>query len=423
MDEVAKLVSAPCQNTKPTALKLDRRLVYQAPGIEAPKAKRIFPQYEYAPELSIGGQTVQGRTFTLPAVQTGFKASVAMNAQGGRVNAEANITGGRAPYTYSWTSCSTTIQGGSERISYDVAPRGAVTGPFTEELVLTVRDADGLQTVTKATAQVTPSATAQAPPSVSAQPTARSRAAHSGRPVARSAAANTVDVGAEYIGVSQNLNNSKANAEGFLKDMRAGGVQGWIWGDSAVFESDFTDRAVKAGGNDSAYADNVDMLFYSGHGNANGFTVANGDGFVAHNEVRWGDVDVEWMVASACEVLQPNASDGTVRWLKAFHGLHLLLGYATLTADTAAEGQWFSHYLHRGYRVRDAWAAAASMVQPDWIWDARLKANTRIQVAYMSPMRTDGVTNLEDRFHGRGSVGPDIPNSQIGGYWVYWWNV
>ncbi len=57
-------------------------------------------------------------------------------------------------------------------------------------------------------------------------------------------------------------------------------------------------------------------------------------------------------------------------------------------------------------KVRQAWAQASIDDQPPQVvW------------ATMGVFGAGGLTNYNDHFWGRGSVGPDIPAGQITGYW------
>jgi hypothetical protein len=177
----------------------------------------------------------------------------------------------------------------------------------------------------------------------------------------------------EYIGVSGGLSQSRANALGFTSALRnAGWTINFEWGDYNCWESDFI-------ANDDSYVDSTDILFYSGHANANGWMAyPPNSNFVSYTSVGtrcgtpdiWGTNDLEWLVIAACGPLQdshiPGASgDAFTRWGGAFDGLHALLGYAQVTYDQPYEGPWFANNMKAGMPVIDAWFKAARDAQPD----------------------------------------------------------
>jgi hypothetical protein len=220
-----------------------------------------------------------------------------------------------------------------------------------------------------------------------------------------------VDVGAEYIGVSQGLNGSQANATGFVNTMSANGVPSqFLWGDYAAWERDFKDPSKN--GNDSNWVDDVDMTFYTGHADGNGFTFPgnNDDGALHYNDAAWGNRDLEWLVIAACGPLQleSNGLRWHQRWGPAFRGLHQLLAYTNVSLDNTDEGRFMATYmmgLDAGWfqiqpqTVRQAWVSTATAVQPSTVtW------------AYMVPYGAGNASNLDDYFWGKGTTTFDIPS-------------
>lgn len=407
-DALARALVAPCSDLQPQPLILNRELAYFTHAKSAlPNAKLVYPSYVYRPTVGSGTHKADLKAFALPAVATGFSAAVTASAQGSHVSAEARVTGGRGPYTYSWSSCSTTLPVvESNRVEYDVAPRDRVPTPFTEELVLIVQDADGLLTMAKATADVTAAGAGRG-----ILPRAR------GSLGARAAVAGTVDVGGSYVAASQGLTHTKKDVNDFVAYMKTkGATSQFVCGDACVYDSDFKDTSL--GGNDANWTDNVDMFYYQGHGGPWGVTNNSGDGFAHATEIRWGDKDLEWAALDACSTLQWEADGKNVveRWGPSFQGMHLLLGYATATYDTPNEGWLFANYLMGNastspQRVRDAWINQAVETQ-----------GSDVLIAWLAPIGQNGVTSAADYFHNKGPVGPDIPNNQITGWTLYnWW--
>lgn len=222
------------------------------------------------------------------------------------------------------------------------------------------------------------------------------------------------DVGIEWIGESQGLGGSERNAGGFADAMAADGVVvQFDWGDANAWEQDFKDPSL--GGDDSAWVDDVDAVFYTGHANGNGFTFPgdNDDGRLDYDEAVWGNRNLEWLVIAACGPLQSNAGglSWVQRWGDAFDGLHLMLAYANVSRDNTREGRIYAEGLlgtgdaDAPLRVRHAWVRAATEVQP-----------SSVTYAYMGVFGADGESNFNDYFWGRGAGGgPDIRN--VNGYW------
>jgi len=91
-------------------------------------------------------------------------------------------------------------------------------------------------------------------------------------------------------------------------------------------------------------ADSVDMFWYTGHASAFGWQTDTTTNDM--RTMRFGDADLEWLVIAACGPLQETA--GTTSWrdrvTPMFGGMHLLMGYASTSNDTAGEGRAFADY-------------------------------------------------------------------------------
>lgn len=215
------------------------------------------------------------------------------------------------------------------------------------------------------------------------------------------------DVGVEWLGRPAGLSGSARNAGGFARTFRdAGYTVQFNWGNYAAWESDFKDPS--KGGNDNRYVDDVDAVFYTGHANGNGFTFLSNrhDRFLHYNDARWGNRNLEWLVIAACGPLQSSWSGQRwwQRWGPSFDGLHLLMAYATVSFDNEREGRIYARELLKGKKVRHAWVKAAMRTQP-----------SSVTYAYMGTFGRHGMTNYNDHFWGKGSVGPDIRSKR--GYW------
>lgn len=209
-------------------------------------------------------------------------------------------------------------------------------------------------------------------------------------------------------------------AQGFANRMSDDGVvRRFFWQGNNAWENDFHSP------NDSAWIDNTDITLYTGHGSSTGFSFTNStqsDSRIDTNDAEvsaggdWGDNDLEWLALYSCQVLRftPDAQS-LIRWTQEFDGLHMLLGFHTnARANMNFTGEFADNMVRSPFLwwndpmpVRVAWFDAVDSHQP----------SGRRAVA-MGPIRNDNVSNVNDYFHGKGSVGPDIRNDILG-YWVH----
>jgi hypothetical protein len=181
------------------------------------------------------------------------------------------------------------------------------------------------------------------------------------------------EAGTSWIGESGGLAGSQANAQGFVDEWAdAGWHIDFNWGDGNAWESDWRR-------NDDTWVDNADFVFYTGHADGNGWVLANpDDGSLDFNEVGaapaargdlWGQSDLEWVIIAACgpledDILAATGGDALARWDGAFDGMHLLLGYGSVTFDNTEEGLRVSQYAKSGNTLVDAWFRAGKEIQP-----------------------------------------------------------
>ncbi|CAO5234855.1 DUF6345 domain-containing protein [Frankia sp. AgKG'84/4] len=202
----------------------------------------------------------------------------------------------------------------------------------------------------------------------------------------------------QYNGLAGNLTNTKAQAEGFLNTLSGTAV--FNWGDNNAWDKDFEQAGVGSpgDGDDSIWVDNVDFVFFSGHGSPDRFYfgVSLDDSFAKNTEINWGDDELEFIALDACNVLE---RDGVFdRWRPAFRGLHFMLGFHTTTSDEANRGRALAQYLNAGWTVREAWIRAAQDTE-----------SSSTQWAYL---RADGVniSTYNDHWHGKGPLAADPDN-------------
>ncbi|WP_377154377.1 DUF6345 domain-containing protein [Roseateles sp. UC29_93] len=205
----------------------------------------------------------------------------------------------------------------------------------------------------------------------------------------------------QYHGLASDLTNTKPQAEGFYNTLSA--TRRFQWGDDLAWDRDFEQQGVgsPASGSDTIWADNVDMVFFSGHGSPGGFHfgVKIDDALARPTEIRWGDQDLEWIALDACNVLEESGVFSRWGW-PVFKGLHYILGFHTTTSDEADRGRILAQYLNNGETVRRAWIKACQDTEgSDTQW-AYLRADA------------EGTDTYNDHWWGKGSVSadPDSPN-------------
>jgi len=392
----------PLLDTGASDLQVQCRLVYYAPRPEIDTVQTIFPHYEVTGSFLPNGaaERIDIRTVMLPAVQSMALPAVQLqwSFDGKDVSAHVEVECGTPPFQIGWVS-TTTLLGDSTEGKADISyPLGTSPLPDTTELVgVTVTDGNGL--------------TATSTVSVTAVPVATPAPILEDRPL---------EHGSEWVGVSQGLANSGRNATRFVSILQVASIARFNWGDYQTAERRFKEVSL-GGADDLVGVDSVDIAFYTGHANGDGWTFPTtfDRSMLTYPVARYGDADLEWLIIAACGPMQPTAKvkvgdvleDRTLyeRWGPAFQGLHLLGGYANVSQDNTMEGQLLATRLLAGWTVRQAWFQAA------------IDTQGRAQVAgIMGVLGPLWINNFDDHLHGYGAVRPDI--TDVTGYWHVYMN-
>ena len=196
-----------------------------------------------------------------------------------------------------------------------------------------------------------------------------------------------LSVGVEYIadypGTDHDLPCAANNANGVYNTLRSSpwfwGPGSYLWGNANAWEEDF--KTNRAGGTKNSWADNVDLVFYEGHGNPTLFTFetptgggTHDDSYLTYNDVDtrrwglygggWGSKNLKWLGLLSCSVLADSHQND---WSYTMDGLHLLMGFATTAYDVCGFGQTFAQRVLAGNSIRDAWFVACDQKQPSGV--------------------------------------------------------
>lgn len=209
----------------------------------------------------------------------------------------------------------------------------------------------------------------------------------------------------KYHGHAPDLKNNDNNARGFYNTLH--GTRQFDYGNDLAWDQDFEESGVGAptAGTDHIYADNVDIVFFSGHGSSSGPSFGRtdrDDGTARHTDMRLGDRQNEWLICDACEVLRHDGGAVFGRWgWPVFKGLHYILGFHTTCSDSGSRGRKFAEKLNAGYTVREAWIRACKETEGSGTWWAYLRADQ------------SGTNTYNDHWWGKGYVSPDPDNPSL----------
>lgn len=237
---------------------------------------------------------------------------------------------------------------------------------------------------------------------------------------------NKCEVGVLVVGDYSDWNDlSDLNAPITIKSdinsaFKSGNAKGWSVG-FAKKNADVKINMFKGkslGGKDDQYADNVDLLFYSGHGlkpnchGASDYSLAldydRSKKYAKQSEMYLGNKDLEWFITFTCNFLKGGLS-------KVGHmakGIHCICGYQTGVILVPNMGKTMSSKLKNGISVKEAFFATADETQP---WT---DFNNRTAAVFTT------TSCAADRIWGYGSQASDPkPYSQnSSGYVIYQYN-
>ncbi len=249
------------------------------------------------------------------------------------------------------------------------------------------------------------------------------------------------EIGVEWVNDYPGLFNDLAFRDDDAQDLynTVGEQPGWVksfeCGNAGAWERDFTHAGL--GGQENDMIDRVDIAYFSGHG-SNG--CANWDpawesrrhslefgrglededlhlvpgegGRWLDGTHSWGDIDLEWLGFSACQLMRDHRY-----WANCLNGLHLILGWQTDSREIgdlmpgrmpSTVGLAWAEEMLEGRTIIQAWFNAADRTHwdpEDGPWIAGAVGEER--------------DNLNDHLWGVGSVGPDPVPDRWYCYWTF----
>jgi uncharacterized protein DUF6345 len=185
----------------------------------------------------------------------------------------------------------------------------------------------------------------------------------------------------QYHGRATNLAATGDQAEGFYWQLDA--VRQFDYSDDDAWDTDFEQNRTgrPRAGQDTQYADAVNMVYFSGHGHWSGafFGDATHDnGQAAPSEIRLGDRLLDWIVFDACEVLMDDPTGqpkGAIeRWQNSFVGMRAMLGFHSISSDESYRGGILADEMNNGAPVIGAWRRACEETEDSDIYFAFMYA-------------------------------------------------
>lgn len=303
------------------------------------------------------------RNITVPAVESGaggFGPEVSITAPannstyapGSNVTLTGSITGGAAPYAFTWSLDDGTVLGTGQTSNTSVSlttnqlPVLSRGQPVATVVRLSVQDNEGAEREAIVSLRPTVAPSAYLPLLTRGAAQASSVASQAGAqatdPIALAASNYSfgVESGSDYPPYGpggSDLPGVPPDAGGFRSSMLSfGWTQTFYWTNAFAWEKDWRD--VSLGGGDSIYGvDRTDFAYWAGHGSNGGISLPSSvdSSWFPGQNARFQRA--RWVGFASCLTLRAQGTAPTpiTRWFNSFQGAHMLLGFNSLMADVA----------------------------------------------------------------------------------------
>ncbi len=326
-------------------------------------------------EVTTGGETFVLRDIVLPAAQSGpqgFGPLVTITAPvngssftpGATVNFSASLSGGAAPYTFTWrldngTPLATGVAANASQpitLATNQLPAVSHSGlPAPVTVQLQVQDSDGAIRTANVVLNPTVAPSLYLPLIQRNAGRGSALAAADDPPANLAPMAASAQVLSSYtFGVVQasdyppygiggsDLPGVVPDVTGFRNGMQsAGWSRQFHWANSSAWERDWRDCSL--GGMDCTDGvDRADFVYYAGHGGPGGLSLPSSKDstWFSGNNARFQSL--RWVGFSSCQTLRVQGytagNEPIRRWFNAFQGAHMLLGFNSNMADIAFGG-------------------------------------------------------------------------------------
>jgi hypothetical protein len=443
----------------PADAKIEMRLVYWCPPFEPGIGRRtpmnIIPWYSYNAVIESKDPTtgvvsqIRSKERLIPATDDERfvpKARLQVSGSGrSEVAAQVEVTGGRAPYTYTWIGSgpsATSATGPSVRyrpMIRAIPVEGALDPqkqriPVEEIVGVNITDANGVTVMVSRSVPVLAQRVIPGP--------IRGRSHGEGASYGCESPGEPEMWTQERVGWQQGMANAGGGTQVFcwlgnsswpgdyIKPPTPGTLPAkpWINGDI-----DFANWGVNTANlvliNGDAWPDGFTAMFpgapqsdYNSQvfllrpGSAGGTVRIEGATYNVNYDNSWGPTGpndrLYWLLGLLCEALQnvdsSNINTGD-RWGPAFGGLHIYTGFSSNAAYSA--GAFPKAF------AKDILGVGTSPLTILQAWFAASSATNEGTAAAMGPVGIGGVTDQGDYYVGKGSMGPTIQPADVRGWW------
>ncbi len=317
------------------------------------------------------GETFVLNDIVMPAVQSGssgFGPTLTITSPtngstftpGANVSFSGTLSGGTAPYTYTWSLAdgttvlgSGTLANSSQTMTLTTNQLPAVShggSPASVQVVLSVTDTDGAERTIDVNLTPTIAPELFFPfvfngfPGTTA-PGQSPRSPTSPRAVAYSNYSFGVEQASDYPPYGPggpDLPGVVPDIGGFRSGLLSYGWNStFYWANASAWEKDWRDCTL--GGGDCTYGvDRADFAYYSGHGNDGGIAMPSNVTSTWFDASNARFQNLRWVGFSSCRTLRVQGfappTEPIRRWFNAFQGAHMLLGFNSNMGDIAFGG-------------------------------------------------------------------------------------